>query len=94
MWSRWSLSLLRELARVGNKLDDNVGQLFTLIFLQEMTAINDGSVGLSAAAGNLLLHWLVATGGDWVGVTKCSQERFLPFSQYGPGRSIFFGGRV
>ena len=56
-------------------------ELFTFVFLKEMAASNNGGVGLTGCARNLILKVPVAATGDGVAIAERSEEWFFPRPQ-------------
>src|SRR4051794_32760884 len=73
---------------------DDVGQLRTLVLLEEVTAALDRRVGLALRARDELLEHVVGAAGDGVLVAERAQERLVERLQRLPRLAVRGRGRV
>ena len=68
----------------GDECVHDGSELFTLVFLKEVAATNNGGVCLAGRTRNLTLKVLVAASRDGVAVAERSEEWFCPRAQNVP----------
>ena len=83
------------LARVfGNEFDNDLCELLTFVFLQEVTSISNGYMWLISCTGHLTHKWLFAACCDRILIAKCAQEWFFKLAQYAPSNLVVAVGRI